>query len=390
MDTFQRIASRWSCPCGCKGQNWNLTRAVVGQYFKGDHQCPRCNRTLIVLGSGDMKVLVVSKDQVQDHEYVNEHLTTSLAHYKEFGDGDLRLFVLPEVPQNMSVFLLGDNNTQKEFTQKSTRGISPPIHPLRLEHNDFWDGVFEHLPEGVSVKEIENRYYKDHSLISPWYELKYRDSKIVVGNRKRVISISVSNPDQKTRKIIQELGEGDAVTHSKATDRGEAYIHAWRKNKLMEYLSKIIESIPSLDFTIAERYALSCISEHWKPVGSKYIGWNEPNGVSQIFSKKRLKLFLRKKIESFEMTGEVFYSSDKDSSEGEELNRKTLHEIFEHSLTNGEKNIEEIEADLRRETDMTASDWKSCLCWILGGESELQSYFFEVHGEALEDNAILS
>ena len=77
---------------------------------------------------------------------------------------------------------------------------------------------------------VPNQYNNDPVNDWPWVSAELSFGKITIGWRKRVISISVENNDAVDLKtLFSEEG----------TDKGKKYIHAWNREKAVEYLKAI-------------------------------------------------------------------------------------------------------------------------------------------------------
>ena len=127
-----------------------------------------------------------------------------------------------------------------------------PPDPIRVQHDLFYKEVFAAIKEVLSVDispiEVENLYSKNTAL-QPWYLFGINGVGIRVGPRKRVIQILVEIPKHRqpmTTKAIREIAIADKTTYtadaewqsSKATSQ-LIEIHAWNKEKLIQYLTII-------------------------------------------------------------------------------------------------------------------------------------------------------
>jgi hypothetical protein len=90
----------------------------------------------------------------------------------------------------------------------------------------FTIAVLHHLPNG----------YCPCERCAPWFRVETEVGAITLGWRKRVINIDWSEIDP-TGKKIPSLFVAEDVT------KGQASIHAWSRDKAIEYLSKIREAV---------------------------------------------------------------------------------------------------------------------------------------------------
>jgi len=127
-----------------------------------------------------------------------------------------------------------------------TKDIPVPQDPRRRRHDELFQKVFAEVRGNGFVlrdmKEIPNQYFKDTNDIEPWYTFRQGKSKFLVGPRKRVYHISVTAPKFKLvhhQKVTKELGQRDNVTWEASGKT--ALIHAWGRDKLVEYLTALLK-----------------------------------------------------------------------------------------------------------------------------------------------------
>jgi len=90
----------------------------------------------------------------------------------------------------------------------------------------------------IHVRAIPNGYAnRACSKHLPWFEVTTKVGRIVIGCRKRVISIDWSGSDVQTG--AEELFPGEDTT------RFERTIHAWGCDKATEYLATLLAALPS-------------------------------------------------------------------------------------------------------------------------------------------------
>lgn len=88
------------------------------------------------------------------------------------------------------------------------------------------------FPCPIYVKDIPNGYSKD--MMNPWFIIVTHKGPIVIGWRKRVLSIDWSQSDIK--EGAEELFPNEDVT------KYEQLIHAWGYDKAKDYISKLLQS----------------------------------------------------------------------------------------------------------------------------------------------------
>jgi hypothetical protein len=139
----------------------------------------------------------------------------------------------------------------------ATQNMAIPPDPIRVNHDAFFKEIFDTV--GIPArarKEVPNRYYKDTSNKEPWYAIKLGEVQFTVGPRKRVINIELIRPDGKDfgdsttspfdYDVLSDLAKKDQVTYS-STERS-ILIHAWGKDKAIEYLGILVgAAVPVLD-----------------------------------------------------------------------------------------------------------------------------------------------
>lgn len=112
---------------------------------------------------------------------------------------------------------------------------------LAREEVLYFRSVFEAAgyPEAV-FNEIANGYYAGDPCMPPWFHVRTHIGVIEIGWRKRVINIDWSRC-RFGNKDIAALFKDENVTV------GETYVHAWGKEKAVEYLTKIRQTISTRD-----------------------------------------------------------------------------------------------------------------------------------------------
>jgi len=159
-----------------------------------------------------------------------------------------------------------------------------PRDPVRVRHDRFYSEVFKAVQDSLGLTftttERANGYYSDKFLSEPWYDFEVAGITFTVGPRKRVTHISFKAPAPVGYAQLQALAKRDNVTFEvkppwedaaqallqaidkeadnwidqvqaaayKAEDEyqgdkgksTEVLIHAWDKDKAIEYLTTAI------------------------------------------------------------------------------------------------------------------------------------------------------
>lgn len=103
----------------------------------------------------------------------------------------------------------------------------------RLSHIDemttlFLDAGFE----AIHVKVIDNQYSGNaHYYVDPWLVVTTSKGPIMLGWRKRVINIDWSDSDIAV--------DGQELFKDEKTTSSDRYVHAWSKEKAVEYLARL-------------------------------------------------------------------------------------------------------------------------------------------------------
>lgn len=163
-----------------------------------------------------------------------------------------------------------------------------PPDPKRVRHDAYFAAVFQTVRENTgcprfSATEKPNGYYSDKTNSQPWFTFDVNGTEIVVGPRKRVVSIEATFPSARTVNALRDVAKADAVTYDvegpwdaegkaaieaviEVRDTGwsdkanAAYddvkarytgdpddvihvcVHAWSQEKTVEYLSLIVQA----------------------------------------------------------------------------------------------------------------------------------------------------
>ena len=160
----------------------------------------------------------------------------------------------PQVPgDEVSVWI--QNKVDGEWTWEAvdagrSQEIEVPVDPIKLRHAKLFNEIFEAV--GLANKtrtELPNGYYKDQFKNEPWYAIAYGDYTITIGPRKRVINIKMQRKNNEAfdSSVVKALGEKDGVTCKGGPKERECLLHAWGKDKAIEYLGTMLDMVGVLD-----------------------------------------------------------------------------------------------------------------------------------------------
>lgn len=151
----------------------------------------------------------------------------------------------PQVPESITVFHPMGDGEWKMINHTETADIEIPADPVRVRHDTYFNEVFAAL-EGEFGKfervEVKNEYCGAEN--EPWYQFTLGSITFTVGPRKRVIAIKVDAPDGINTECIRSVAQADETTYtadggwqSNATVANAIEVHAWTKEKLIQYLT---------------------------------------------------------------------------------------------------------------------------------------------------------
>ena len=135
--------------------------------------------------------------------------------------------------------------TSKDYQRmREISGISSKLSKIQKDVN-----LNEKLSDNYNtkpVKDIKNQYSDDKNNTSPWYELEYnKNTKIVFGDRKRVISLKVKHYEISVplHKDLEALAKEKNITFNRNIDKysQEVEIHAWSEEDFVQYFKMVIE-----------------------------------------------------------------------------------------------------------------------------------------------------
>lgn len=162
-------------------------------------------------------------------------------------------FDLPPLPANVpdNMYLLLVNNGPGEryvpVDNAATKGLPVPADPIRVRHDAYYLPIFAEL--GIQADElslIRNEYCGAEN--EPWYAFTVGTVVFKVGPRKRVTSIQVESDAPLDVRAISAVAQADGVTYYldgmwtpwEATAGCKAEVHAWSREKVVEYLTLLI------------------------------------------------------------------------------------------------------------------------------------------------------
>ena len=161
----------------------------------------------------------------------------------------------PEMPDDMVAFVAMHDGWARVHPG-FTNGIKPPPDPIRVRHDEQFGWIFDQVSRAtglvLSPKIRPNQYWgSEYDHLEPWYKVhgwNVTGVEFLVGPRKRVISIEASAEEwtsiaafDAVRRTVETLGKRDNVTWD--TSSKKCLIHAWGKEKAVEYLTALIQAV---------------------------------------------------------------------------------------------------------------------------------------------------
>jgi len=175
----------------------------------------------------------------------------------DFSTGSPDAPIPPKVPgEEVAVWILKYGETEwiwEHIDPDRTQDLVIPPDPIRVYHDVIYGEIFEGAGLGsVPRAEIPNGYYGDKFKNEPWYELQFDGFTLTIGPRKRVISITLQHKQPFDVSSLCALGRRDVTTYT--ADGGwnsdqkmaaTANLHAWSKEKAIEYLQAMMKIVRS-------------------------------------------------------------------------------------------------------------------------------------------------
>lgn len=255
--------------CECGAPDWDEGDVVWGGLNQRNYKCKACDRSAIsVAGAGGNIFMVAARPGTVPERVFDWFNSIVLATWRanctigspKYGE---RVPLPPRIPGDDVIVWIHHVSSSdskpsvwERVDPESTKYLAIPPDPIRVDHDALFSSIFSAvgIPESAQ-KEIPNRYYKDTANKNPWYSIRIGEVEFVVGPRKRVISIEIRRIDGKDfdegsypfdYRILDALASKDHVTYSDSPSC--ISIHAWGKDKAIEYLGILVAAaVPVLD-----------------------------------------------------------------------------------------------------------------------------------------------
>lgn len=129
-----------------------------------------------------------------------------------------------------------------------------PADPIRVAHEQAFEQIFAEIERTTDflceAERIPNKYFDDKYDREPWFTFGVGSGQVVIGPRKRVISIQGKRPEAFDVRALRDVAKADGVTWYNADAwQGEpdtattCEIHAWNREKAVQYLTLLIASL---------------------------------------------------------------------------------------------------------------------------------------------------
>ncbi len=203
--------------------------------------------------------------ETTDFEYRdNEGTLLDLDHHafreacrKMWDDNPRRSDIVPapdplNVPDGVTAYVGRDG--EWEHVNPECEASPLPADPLRVGWDAYFDDVFEQVAlatgQTITRTEAPNGYHSDALKAEPWWGFRIRHADFLVGPRKRVINIEFIASEPVNVTALRDVATADKVTYEangryqNQADRARLVtIHAWNKEKLVEYLTLLIKAV---------------------------------------------------------------------------------------------------------------------------------------------------
>jgi hypothetical protein len=232
--------------CLCGETSWDSGGAHIGPRFCSQtFHCLNCQRSIWILngyGGGPIAFQYEDESSKTLEDYVNDRLIAQWRALSEIYSG--ASFTTPTPPE-LPIGVVAHISTRlgeviewgPVITARETKGIAAPEDPIAVRHRVYWTALLAEL--GISqYRQIPNGYNGDK--LEPWYTFNLCGAEVTVGPRHRVSVIEVNEPDFDS-SALAGLACRDAVTFY--TRDGITGIHAWTREKFVEYYQKIKETL---------------------------------------------------------------------------------------------------------------------------------------------------
>ncbi len=151
----------------------------------------------------------------------------------------------PRVPQCITVFQPMDDGGWLMIDRAIPVDLAVPADQIRVRHDAYFNEVFAKLEAElgkIERKEIKNEYCGAEN--EPWYQFSIGKVVFTVGPRKRVIAVKITASEGIGTDAIRSIAQADETTYmangdwqSDAITATAIEVHAWSKEKLIEYLT---------------------------------------------------------------------------------------------------------------------------------------------------------
>ena len=232
-----------SCLCGNK--NYRPNGGYFGFIASTFFVCNDCNRTVWALEDGKPLVILLDTDTnihagVSRENYINDVLLPSRENYPNTP------IYPPCLPDNITAFQKDETGNWFKVDHKLSQSLPLPQNARKKKHDEFWQKIIAKLELTKPVKEIKNQYSDDKNNTSPWYELEYnKNTKIVFGDRKRVISLKVKHYEVSVplHKDLEAITKEKNITFNRNVDNysQEVEVHTWSEEDFVQYFKMVIE-----------------------------------------------------------------------------------------------------------------------------------------------------
>jgi hypothetical protein len=211
-------------------------------------------------------LIKLSEDNCIEVKTHAKHILEALEERKKnkehcyYTSGHAQAPIPPRIPgDEVAVWVLRGRGAERKFRSvdpAETQELPVPPDPIRVYHDALFAEIFAAVGlTNAERREIPNRYYRDDFNKEPWYEFSLGTFKIVIGPRKSVISMSlIRHNEPYDPSALAALGNRDDVTyvteHESETVPDlvrNATIHAWGKDKTIEYLRVMLDLIARVD-----------------------------------------------------------------------------------------------------------------------------------------------
>ncbi len=159
----------------------------------------------------------------------------------------------PQMPTGITCYtLITGKKEWRQITREETLALTPTTDPIRIEHDKFFNQVFQELETMLGIKdilrkEIPNEYTGNTN--QPWFIFKLGNNTLKLGPRNHVYAIKLKTPEpfetSELRKVtVEEFHNSywaDEGWQSEVPTAHHLHVHANDKPQIMRLLSIIAE-----------------------------------------------------------------------------------------------------------------------------------------------------